>query len=190
MGEVARIEFTDDLADFAWKSAAKEARKRCYPPLDWNDIAQEVVLRLIRCPPKYDPSRGASKKTLIYIAVQCLVRRCIASAYQEATKFRQASESNDLRGAVRLSTSPSFECDPSSAMLRDLLEHVEGDKNRRVVRAYIENGGNASAAARQLGCSEGTIRYRLNVLTPQLRMFGLDLSAAHNAPESDQEDST
>ncbi len=153
MGEAARIELTEDLAEYARKSAAKEARKRCPPSMDWDEIAQEAVFRLIRCPPKFDPTRGASKKTLIYIAVRCLVIKSIAREYEKANQFKQAPIEADSVSPTVVETGyiPEDKSESAAQMLSDLLEHVQGEENQQFVRAYVKCGGNASETARRIG---------------------------------------
>src|SRR5687767_1081857 len=85
--EPREIKLTDDLLDYAKRVAIKEARKRCPPHVIVEDVALEVLLKLNSKPPKYDPSKGASEKTLIYTVVLSLVLKYIARECQHAERF-------------------------------------------------------------------------------------------------------
>jgi len=57
------LELTGDLLEYV-KAAYKVAKKRCPKHVSPKDVAQETLLHLIARPPKYDPTNGASEKTL------------------------------------------------------------------------------------------------------------------------------
>ncbi|MEX2546029.1 MAG: sigma factor [Phycisphaeraceae bacterium] len=93
------IELTPDLLEYARAVALKEAPKYCRPRLarptaapsdldkqPWADVVQEATMQLLRRPPRYDPSRGADVKTLIYIIVQ---RAVIKFATRERKQLRR-----------------------------------------------------------------------------------------------------
>lgn len=61
--------------------------------------------------------------------------------------------------------------DKSSAT-DDVLQFVDNRETQALCRLVIECGGNVSEAARRLGVSEGTVRYRLRLLAPKLRAAG------------------
>jgi transcriptional regulator of acetoin/glycerol metabolism len=56
----------------------------------------------------------------------------------------------------------------------DVLEFIDNEESRELCRQVIECKGNMSAAARRLGVSEGTIRYRLKLLAPKLIAAGFN----------------
>ena len=56
----------------------------------------------------------------------------------------------------------------------DVLQYIDNDDSRALCRLVIECGGNISAAARQLGLTEGAVRHRLKMLAPKLRAAGFD----------------
>jgi len=86
------LELTPDLIEYAKAVAIKEAEKRCPNYVVYDDVVQEVLLHLISKPPKYDPTRGASEKTLIYTIVQRAVLKYIGRQYRHAKRFTQAVE--------------------------------------------------------------------------------------------------
>ncbi len=83
------IELTPDLLDYAKRVAIKEATKCCSKRVDYDDVVSDAVVNLIRNPPKHDPSRGASVKTLIYTIVQRAVIKFAAREVKHARRFRQ-----------------------------------------------------------------------------------------------------
>lgn len=72
------LELTPDLLEYAKAVALKEAEKRCPKYVDFGDVVQHALLHLMSKPPRYDPARGASPKTLIYTIVQRAVLKYVA----------------------------------------------------------------------------------------------------------------
>lgn len=64
------MELTSELLEYARSVALKESKKRSPKFVDSDDAAHAAVLHLMSSPPKFDPAKGASQRTLIYIAVQ------------------------------------------------------------------------------------------------------------------------
>ncbi|MBN2563030.1 MAG: hypothetical protein JXQ75_19065, partial [Phycisphaerae bacterium] len=100
--EPRELELTPDLLEYAKAVARKLAPKHCKPRLarptaaksnlderPWADLVQEVTLQLLRRPPKYDPARGASPKTLIYTIVQRAVMKYGARQARHDRRYRQ-----------------------------------------------------------------------------------------------------
>jgi RNA polymerase sigma factor (sigma-70 family) len=83
------LELTPDLLEYARAVALKEAKKCCPKRVSYDDIVQDAIMNLLRKPPKHDPSRGASVKTLIYIIVQRAVSKHVGRAVREGRRFRQ-----------------------------------------------------------------------------------------------------
>jgi RNA polymerase sigma factor (sigma-70 family) len=86
---VHEIELTDDLFDYAKAVTITEAQKHCSKFVDFDDVVQEVRLKLLSKPPKYDPSKGASVKTLIYTIVQRIVLKYSGREKRNAARFKQ-----------------------------------------------------------------------------------------------------
>lgn len=56
----------------------------------------------------------------------------------------------------------------------DVLEFIDDEGSRELCRVVMECQGNMSEAARRLGHSEGTVRYRLKLLAPKLLAAGFN----------------
>jgi len=192
MGEPRRIELTDDLLEFAKGCAIREAGKHCPRWIDYNDVVQEVMLKLLSRPPKHDPSKGASEKTLIYTVVQRIVLKYAGREKLRACRFQQVAEPDTAdkqeEGAYedgfpvklgsgkdrRRAVERRLELLSKSSTTDDILRFIDNEESRAFCRLVIECGGNLSEAARRLGVSEGTVRYRLKMLAPKLRAAGFD----------------
>ena len=100
------LKLTPDLLEYARAVALKEAPKYCKCRLarptgskskldeqPWADVVQQAILELLRRPPKYDPTRGASPKTLIYTIVQRAVMKAAERESRQADRFRQFPQS-------------------------------------------------------------------------------------------------
>ncbi len=86
------LELTPDLLEYVKAVALKEAQKRCPRYVDFDDVIQFAMLQLLRRPPKFDPSRGASPKTLIYTIVHRAVIKYAELEAKQGRRFRQSSE--------------------------------------------------------------------------------------------------
>jgi len=193
------LELTPDLLEYAKAVALKEAPKHCRARLSrptagssdldehpWADVVQDVQLRLIRRPPKFDPSRGASPKTLIYTIVKRAVIKFGARQAKQAYRFRQFPTTVEVsegleEGTVERTRKVDLITDRRTAALTrsryspdDILEYIDNEDSRDLCRLVIECKGNVSEAARRLKLSEGTVRYRLKLLAPKLRAAGFD----------------
>lgn len=183
--EVHEIELTDDLLDFAKRSAIIEAKKHIPDFVEYDDIVQEVWLKLLSKPPKYDPSKGASVKTLIYTIVQRIVLKHIARETRSAARFKQmvkpeTGDDDDREAALdafslkeagkRHHTDLTTKCWTTD----DVMEFIDDEESRELCRVVMECEGNKTEAAKRLGVSEGTVRYRFNQLVPKLLAAGFD----------------
>jgi len=199
------LELTPDLLEYAKAVALNEARKRCPKHVDFGDVVQDALLHLMSKPPRYDPARGASPKTLIYTVVQRAVLKYVARQCREAGRFRQFTEPvaapskmDDREEAVTkvvrermIELTEAKTCDNRDAgaeprmqrtaeftttewTTEDVLEFIDNEDSRALCRLVIECGGNVSAAARQLGLTEGAVRHRLKMLAPKLLAAGFD----------------
>ncbi|MBM3999261.1 MAG: sigma-70 family RNA polymerase sigma factor [Planctomycetes bacterium] len=90
--EPRELELTPELIEYANSIALHEAEKRCPKYVDYGDVAQEVLLHLVSKPPKYDPAKGASAKTLIHTIVQRGVLKYVARQCRHAGRFKQVDE--------------------------------------------------------------------------------------------------
>ena len=197
--EPRELELTPDLLEYAKAVAMKEAPKYCRPRLarptaapsdlderPWADVVQEAILQLLRRPPKFDPARGASPKTLIYTIVQRAVMKYGTRQAKHDRRYRQPPETVVLSEGLAEGTvdeTPTMELVTewrTTALTRsrwnldDILMYIDNENSRELCRLVIECDGNVSAAARRLKLSEGTVRYRLKLLGPKLIAAGFD----------------
>ncbi len=195
--EPRELELTPDLLEYAKAVARKLAPDFCKPRLarptaaksdlderPWADLVQEVSLQLLRRPPKFDPARGASPKTLIYTIVQRAVMKYGARQAKHEERYRQPPDTVVLSEGLEDGTAdetPTMELvteNRRAALTRsrwpldDILQYIDNEDSRALCRLVIECDGNISAAARRLKLSEGTVRYRLKLLEPKLRAAG------------------
>lgn len=175
------LELTPNLLEYAKAVVLKEAPKYCSPRIDYDDVIQDATLHLLRRPPKFDPARGASPKTLIYTIVHRAVIKYADREAKEASKFRQFPEpAGAAKGQDgepphhRITERRTAELTRSRWNLDDILRYIDNEDSRALCRLVIECGGNVSEAARRLKLSEGTVRYRLKLLGPKLIAAGFD----------------
>lgn len=179
------LALTPDLLDYAQRVALQVAAKHCNPRVSFDDAAHEAVLHLMSSPPKYDPSRGASPKTLIYTIVQ---RAVIKFAAREAIKVGRVGalpQSTDADDKVEAgvyaddrwpgpASNRSVELTKSRWTMDDVLQFIDNENSRALCRLVIECDGNISEVARRLKLTEGAVRGRLRLLAPKLRAAGFD----------------
>jgi len=191
--EKQELQLTDELLEFAKARALHEAGRHCPPWVDRQDVVQQVMLGLLAKPPKYDLSKGVSEKTLIHTVVRRIVLKYVAREKKRAGRFMQPpwrktagkldeDETPEYELPVELSRggppaekksiNRRVELLSKSSTTDDVLEFIDNEESRALCRLVIECGGNVSEAARRLGLSEGTVRYRLRLLAPKLRAAG------------------
>jgi RNA polymerase sigma factor (sigma-70 family) len=180
--EPRELELTPDLIKYATAIALQEAQERCPKYVDYDDVVQEVLLHLVSKPPMYDPAKGAAAKTLIHTIVQRGVLKYVARQCRQAGRFKQVDEAKPEvteddeqvrpeRDGVERRTS---DLTTKGSTTNDVLQFIESEESRELCRQVIDCEGNLSEAARRLGVSEGTIRYRLKMLAPKLIAAGFD----------------
>ncbi|MCC5828953.1 MAG: sigma-70 family RNA polymerase sigma factor [Phycisphaeraceae bacterium] len=175
-----KIELTPDLLEYARAVALKEAPKHCGPGVSFDDAAQQAVLQLIRKPPKYDPTRGADVKTLIYTIVQRAVikfatrEKKTLNQYPEQANDRSPLEPTDDQSQFhrRMTGAGPTEHEARRALVEDMLRFIDNEESRAMCWLLLQCNGNYSEVARRLKLSEGTVRYRLKMLAPKLRAAG------------------
>lgn len=185
------IELTDDLIEFAKAVALKEAHRHCPSHVDFRDVVQDALLQLLSKPPKYDPSKGASEKTLIYTVVQRAVLKYAASEFRYVGRFTQLDEAEpkkpdddeQLRPERDAVERRPVELTTKSSTTEDVLEFIDNEESRKLCRLYIECDNNVSETARRLGVAEGTVRYRLKMLGPKLIAAGFNPFTRRNSDD-------
>jgi DNA-directed RNA polymerase specialized sigma24 family protein len=177
------IELTPDLLDYARRVGFAAAKQHCESGVSHDDVVQEALLHLIAKPPVWDPARGASPKTLIFVIVKTAVlkyaereERALRNfkTLRVATETRQnASEGvyEDPKGR-EIASSRTVGLSKSSWATEDVLEFIDNEDSRALCRTIMECDGNVSEAARRLGMKESTVRYRLGLLIPKLLAKG------------------
>lgn len=201
------LKLTPDLLEYARAVALREARTRCPRYIDFGDVVHHALMHLMSKPPRYDPARGASPKTLIYTIVQRAVLKCVARQCRDAKRFPQFPEPVPAPGKADDRAEPEAvtkvvrermieltearprddrgACDEPPVQRTaeftttgwttdDVLEFIDNEDSRALCQLVIECGGNISAAARQLGLTEGAVRHRLKLLAPKLLAAGFD----------------
>jgi len=174
------LELTPDLLDYARAVALQEAKKRCPKHVDFGDVVQEALLHLMSKPPKYDPAKGASERTLIHTIVQRAVRKYVAREKRRAGRFMQApkpvrsKEQDDQPDLLDQDENRRRDLLKKRWTTDDVLEFIDNEESRELCRVVMECQGNMSESARRLGVSEGTVRYRLKLLAPKLLAAGFD----------------
>lgn len=178
------IELTDELLEYARAVALKEAPKHCGPGVSFDEAAQQAVLQLIRKPPKYDPSRGASVKTLIYTIAQRAVIKFATREHKKLTRtFGQYPGQENEAAPIdpteeqvgkyqQVTGAGPTKHAALSAAVEHMLRFIDNEDSRTLCLLVLECKGNYSEVARRLGVVEGTIRRRLKVLQPKLRAAG------------------
>lgn len=191
------LELTPDLLKYVEAVVMKEAPKYCPPRLarpraapsdldekPWADVVQEATLELLRHPPKYDPTRGADVKTLIYTIVQRAVikfatrekkkRKKTLNQYSEQANDQAPLEPTDDQAQFhhRMTGTGPTEHEARRALVEDMLRFIDNEESRAMCWLLLQCNGNYSEVARRLKLSEGTVRYRLKMLAPKLRAAG------------------
>ncbi|MBI5864870.1 MAG: sigma-70 family RNA polymerase sigma factor [Planctomycetes bacterium] len=186
------LELTQDLLDYARAVALIEAQKRCPKYVEFDDVVQHALLHLMSKPPKYDPARGASPKTLIYTIVQRAVMKFVALEVQHAGRSEQVvtpktGDDDDREAALEaFSLKERYERGLEQLLIEDrtaeatfeppedVFEFIDNEDSRALCKLYIKCKGNVSETARRLGVTEGAVRHRLKMLAPKLRAAGFD----------------
>ncbi|MCL2645596.1 MAG: sigma-70 family RNA polymerase sigma factor [Phycisphaerales bacterium] len=165
-----------ELLEYARAVALQAAQKYCPEHVDYDDVVQETIVRLLRKPPKYDPTQGASEKTFIYKVVQRAVMKVTEQEAKQARRFQQFPEPMDGKEPVEhlVTKNRSKELTRSRWSLDDILEYISDEESKVLCRLVIECKGNLSETARRLGMSEGSVRRELRLLAPGLLRAGFD----------------
>lgn len=139
----------------------KHTAEICPQSVDPEDVWQSVCLDLIRMPPKYDPSRKASKVTLLKLICSRAVSKYAAKAKREASRFKQV-EVPERESLSDIQSSESI----------DMFRYIESDETLRLCQLMMDCDCNMSEVARRMGISEGSVRSRLKQLAPRLKAAG------------------
>ena len=174
------VELTPDLFEYAKAVAIKEAQKRCPHHVNYNDVVQEAHLELIRRPPRYDPARGTSLKSLIYTIVQRAVIKFEVRQRRQAARFKQFPEhkregaDEDEKPRAEDVGRRTRDYTGTGLSKEDILKFIDCKDSRTLCKLFLECDCNMSAVARRLHISEGTVRYRFSLMAPRLLAAGFD----------------
>jgi DNA-directed RNA polymerase specialized sigma24 family protein len=177
------IELTPDLLDYARRVGFAAAKQHCEPGVSHDDVVQEALLHLIAKPPVWDPARGASPKTLIFVIVKTAVLKHAEREERALRNFKTLRVAADTRQNAsegvyedpkgrEIASSRTVGLSQSSWATEDVLEFIDNEDSRALCRTIMECDGNVSEAARRLGLKESTVRYRLGLLIPKLLAKG------------------
>jgi DNA-directed RNA polymerase specialized sigma24 family protein len=158
------IELTEDLIDYIEAITAKVASKAIPKHIDLADVKQHVLLQIVNSPPKFDPTKNASVKTLLYVVVQRQVWKYVTSLERLG---HEPSFDADLHGTAYRDAEPRFD-QPS------FMDYIVDEEIRRMCFLMMEHDANVSEVARSMDVTEGTIRHRLKSLRGKLRAAGFD----------------
>ena len=181
------LKLTSELLEYAKAVAITEAKNLCSQPADCDNLVQEALMHLHRKPPKFDPSKGANEKTLIYTVVHYAVIKASQREARHAQRFKQFPEPVEGEDPVetQISENHRVELIKSRYSMDDILEFIDNEESRALCRLAIECDCNLTEVARRMKLSEGTIRYRLKMLGPKLRAAGFDPFKTRGTREHD-----
>lgn len=177
------LELTPDLLEFARQKGIEIAKGFRNPRVDPDDAAQHALLHLIAKPPRWDPARGATPKTLIHTIVRRAVIKFVVREARDVRQFRvlnEPAESSPTTNegvhpdpvGTEIANSRMVGLSQSSWATEDVLEYIDNEDSRALCRTIMECDGNVSEAARRLRIKESTVRYRLKLLIPKLLAKG------------------
>ena len=177
------LELTPDLLEFALQKGIEIAEGFRNPRVDPEDAAQHALLHLIAKPPRWDPARGATPRTLIHTIVRRAVIKFVVREARDVRQFRvlnEPAESSPTSNegvhpdpvGTEIANSRTVGLSQSFWAKEDVLDFIDNEDSRALCRVIMECDGNVSEAARRLGMKESTVRYRLSLLIPKLLAKG------------------
>lgn len=120
------LKLTPDLLEYAKAVALSVVRERCPKYVDFGDVVQDALLHLMSKPPRYDPARGASPKTLIYTIVQRAVLKYVARECKRGKRSMPFPEPVPASGKV----DDRAESDAVAKVVRERMIEVTEAKAR------------------------------------------------------------
>lgn len=177
------LDLTPDLLDYARQKGIEIAKGFRNPRIDPEDAAQHALLHLIAKPPRWDPARGATRKTLIHTIVQRAVIKFVEREARDLRQFRVLNEPVESSPAAaegvhpdpvgkEIASSRTVGLSQSFWAKEDVFEYIDNEESRALCQLVMECNGNVSEAARRLDEKKSTIRYRLKLLIPKLLAKG------------------
>jgi DNA-directed RNA polymerase specialized sigma24 family protein len=177
------LELTPDLLDYARKEGIEIAKGFRNPRIDPEDAAQHALLHLIAKPPRWDPGRGATPRTLIHTIVQRAVIKFVEREARDLRQFPVLNEPVESSPAAaegvhpdpvgkEIASSRTVGLSQSFWAKEDVFEYIDNEDSRALCQLVMECNGNVSEAARRLNEKKSTIRYRLKLLIPKLLAKG------------------
>ena len=141
--------------------AVESMRRRAPAGMEWEDIAQDVRLRLVRAAPRYEASRGAlttffasHARGAVLDALGTIGRRC------QTNKLPTDLGARDAR----------FDAIDARECAETLVARLYG-RERTIMHLVYLNGLTQCAAAKLLGISEGLASRDVAQAMAKLRQF-------------------
>lgn len=181
-GEAIPILIDEETFKYIEKIVPKIAAKYFPRRIQRDDLVQKVLAILVNKPPIWRPAKGASRETFIYQCVSCDLINLINPTRKEERVFRQAPEAEVVRDKagqshvedVLQSGKTASDFVAPKVTEDEILEHIVGEENQRLCRAYMKFNGNATKTAKEIGVSDKTVRRKLERLLPSLVKAGFE----------------
>lgn len=181
--KIPRLKLTQELMTIANKFALKEA-KRCCPKHMRDDAVQSALLYLMTTPPRHDPAKGGSPTTLIYMRIRWSILNYMKLEEKRMEDNKRADRpilmgkmeavSENHKNEFRSESFQTADLRDTNWTVEDMLEFIDDQESRVMCKSVIENNGNVSKAARELGIPPSTVRYRVEALAPKLITAGFN----------------
>jgi len=127
--------------------------------LDYDDLAQEVLVQAYRSVRKFDPARGDFRSWFRGIA-RNRIRRAWQEAARERWRARQAAFVA-ARAAAERDLERGFDADPVLEALDRCLAGLP-ERGARLIRAYYEEGCSAAEIGRRFGLTVNAVCVELH----------------------------
>ncbi len=158
------IILTDEHLTFIRKTVLANA-KRLAKYIDRDDLLQHVTHHAIREAQKFNATRGASFTTFLFLVVRTGMSKYLTRERERceiAQPYKGDVHDEIVRPKPLAFESPSF------------MDYIDDDETRKMCFLMMEHDNNQSEVARCMNVTEGTIRYRLDLLRGKLRAAGFD----------------
>jgi len=180
---IPRLELTQEMMTSANNFAREEAKRIC-PKHMRDDAIQSALLYLMTTPPRHDSAKGGSPTTLIYMRIRWSILNYMKREEKRLEDTKRADRpilmgkmeavSENHRNEFRSEAFQTADLRGTNWTVDDMLEFIDDQGSRAMCKSVIENKGNVSKAARELGIPPSTVRYRVDTLAPKLIAAGFN----------------